>query len=198
MEKIILTLLFVSTILPASNDILKSAIFPGWGQLSMQQPDRAKSFFIRESAILLTFIGSRYVKEWYEDDYKAFARSHANVNTANKSYQYYVDMGNYMSLEEFNSAKDRRREVHLKYNGETGYNWEWDTESNQDKFDKMRITSATGKKVTSFAVGALITHRIISMIDVLYFKRKTSKVRMTSSLIPMNKDELVFNISLKF
>lgn len=198
MKKIILILLFVSTIFPASRDILKSAVFPGWGQLSIEQPDRAKSFFIRESAILLTFFGSRYVKEWYEDDYKAFARAHANVNTANKSYQYYVDLGNYMSLDEFNSAKDRRREVHLKYNDEAGYNWEWDSENNQDKFDKMRITSATSKKVTSFAVGAMITHRIISMIDVLYLKRKSSNMRMTSSLVPTSRDDLVFNISLNF
>ena len=41
---------------------------------------------------------------------------------------------------------------------------------NRKKFDNMRIMSGITDKYATFAIGGMIAHRIISMIDVLYLQ----------------------------
>ncbi len=200
MHKKLILILILSTTWLTSGDfaVVKSAILPGWGELSMDHPKRAKSFFLREGIIWLSYLGGKNIYSWYKSDYEAFARLHADVDLRNQPYQLAVDMGLFDNLYEYNSNKDRRREVYLKYPEGEGYDWNWDSTTNRKKFNDMRITSATADKVASFAVGGLIAHRIISVFDILYLKKKSGNIRMNSSLIPMGRDNIYFVVSLNF
>jgi len=177
---------------------MKSAILPGWGEMSLQQRDRANGFFQREALLWLAFAGGKIAGDWYESDYKAFGAEHAGVDMANKSYQFAVDVGNYDSFAEFTAAKNRQREVDLKYPEGEGYEWEWDSTSNRDKFEDMRIKSAASDKYASFAVAGLILHRVISMIDVLYLKRTSERLPFRSDVLFDSPDQYTYRISINF
>jgi len=68
--------------------------------------------------------------------------------------------------DEFIAAKNRQREIDLKYPEGEGYEWEWDSSANRTKFEDLRIRSAQSDKFASFAVAGLVLHRVVSLIDV--------------------------------
>ena len=53
-----------------------------------------------------------------------------------------------------------------------GNEWRWDTTENRLHFDKLRIRSVTYDKYAQFAIGGLILHRIVSLIDIVYLERQ--------------------------
>ncbi len=197
MLKLVSIIICISVLFPSDRAILKSMILPGWGEYSLGQTHRAEGYFFRESLIWLTYFGGKKTHTWYQADYYAFASRHAGVFLNDKSYQYSVDIGNYDDFYTFNNTKDRRREVELKYPEGEGYEWQWDTPANREKFDDMRIHSGTAEKVASFAVGAMMAHRAISLFDVLYLQRNT-EIRLSSALIPLGSESVEFRISLQF
>ncbi|MBC8214558.1 MAG: hypothetical protein ISR90_04255 [Candidatus Marinimicrobia bacterium] len=200
MKKIVYIILLVSFIYPQDfiNPIMKSAILPGWGESALGETKRSQGYFLREGLIWLSFIGGQTIHKLYESDYTAFAILHAGTDPSSKDYQYAVDIGNYDSFEEYNFAKEQLRQGELIYPENINYEWKWDSKKNRLKFDDMRIISGTASKFVSFSIGGLIVHRLISVIDVLYLKRKNSPFRLESSLLPSGKEQVNLLISLKF
>ena len=203
MKKIILFIILPGMMLAESNSqfkgtFMRSAILPGWGEARLGLEDRSHSFFRREGLLWLAFLGEKSLSSWYEDDYKAFGTLHASVDMSDKSYQFAVDMGNYDSFEAYNFAKDQYRQIDEKYPEGEGYEWNWNSTENREIFEDLRIKSATADKYASFVVGGLFLHRIVSVIDILYMKRSTSRIQLESSLIPRGKKEVNFLLSIRF
>jgi len=199
--KKLLTILFLACfVFPQDllHPIMKSTILPGWGENALGATKRSNSFLLREGLIWLSLIGGQTIHNWYKSDYTTFAILHAGTDPSTKDYQYAVDIGNYDNFDEYNFAKEQLRQGELIYPEEQNYEWEWDSESNRQKFDDMRIISGTAEKLVSFSIGGLIVHRVISVIDVLYLERKNSTFRLESSIIPSGKDYLELSVSIKF
>ncbi|NOZ07863.1 MAG: hypothetical protein GXO91_03160 [FCB group bacterium] len=203
--KYFLLIIFFIGLAPAQTDnpkpkhiFLKSAILPGWGEMSLQQNHRAKNFFIREGLLWLTLYGANKRHDWYRSDYLAFGAEHAGADMSDKTYQYVVDMGNYDSYDDFIAAKNRQRQIDLKYPEGQGYEWDWDSSENRIKFDDMRIKSAGADKFAAFVVAGLVFHRVVSLIDVLYFQRKAGYLSLNSGLIPEGNERYTFVVSLNF
>ena len=106
---------------------LQSLILPGLGELTMGHENRARSFFIREAALWLVFIGGHQASNWYESDYKAFAGLHSGLDMTGKDYIFAVNMGHYDSFTEYNASKSRQRLINEIYDEGEGNEWEWDT-----------------------------------------------------------------------
>ena len=147
----------------------------------MGNEKRAKTFFIREAALWFVCIGGKKMASWYESDYKAFAELHANVNMEGKNYIFSVNLSHYDSMDEYNANKARKRQVNEMYEEDSGNDWKWDNTINRISFDRMRINSVTYDKYAQFAIGGLILHRIISLIDVIYLERKINIIPEVSS-----------------
>jgi len=185
MRKILLFIIVLSSFLSAQmtaakTNKLQSLILPGLGEFKMGHEKRARSFFIREAALWLICIGGKEVSNWYESDYKAYAELHADVNMAGKDYLFAVNMGHYDSFTEYNDIKERQRQIDKIYEEGQGNEWEWDNTQNRINFDSMRIKSLNYEKYARFAIGGLVLHRFISLIDVIYLERRNPKI----SLIP--------------
>ena len=125
---------------------LQSLVLPGWGEHTLGESKRAQSFFIREAALWLIYIGGKKTANWYESDYTAFAELHSDVNMDDKNYLFAVNLGHYDSFEQYNDTKERQRKVEDKYEENQGLEWRWDNSSNRIKFDAMRIKSVTYDK----------------------------------------------------
>ena len=181
--KIILLIIVVNSLLSAqmsstANGKLQSLILPGLGELKMGYDERARSFFIREAALWLICIGGKKASNWYESDYLAFAELHADVNMDGKNYIFAVNMGHYNSLTEYNEIKSRQRQMDDIYEEGKGNEWQWDNKQNRIHFNNMRTQSVTYEKYARFAIGGLVLHRLISLIDVIYLERQHPNISL--------------------
>ena len=102
---------------------------------------------------------------------RADAAQHAGVSTVGKDRKYWIDIGNYLSIDQFNEEHLRWRDFNAIYEQNKNWNWSWDDDNNMKSFEKMRIKSDTWKLRASFLVGGMILNHIISAIDALYLFR---------------------------
>ena len=151
--------------------VIKSAIIPGWGQKSLNYNDRAKVFNYVESGIILTIVGTSTYSNILKKNYISFASQHARLSSSDKDHKYWVDIGNYNSIDDYNSEHLRNREINDLYPVNNKWNWNWDSEANRKAFEDKRITSDQMKLISTFGFGALVLNHAISVIDVLYLKR---------------------------
>ena len=201
MKKYLLLIILCLTYLTAQMQLdaktkLQSLVIPGWGEQTLGESKRAQSFFIREAAFWLFYIGVKKTSDWYESDYTAFAELHADVDMVGKNYLFAVNLGHYDSIEEFNDTKERQRQVENKYEKDKGLEWQWDNSANRIKYDEMRIKSVTYDKYARFAVGGLILHRLVSFIDVIYLERTNLQVHIDPQL-EQEFSSMKLNFSLK-
>ena len=201
MKKICVIIIVINSFLYAqisssASSKLQSLIVPGLGEFKMGYEKKARAFFIREAALWLVFIGGKQASSWFESNYLAFAELHADVNMVGKNYIFAVNMGHYNSMSEFNEAKLLQRQENKIYKEEEGYEWQWDNNKNRIHFDRMRIESVTYNKYTQFAIGGLVLHRLISLIDVIYLERRFPKVSFTPQ-ISTNTGNLQFKLLFK-
>lgn len=145
--------------------LMKSIILPGWGEHSLGHHKRGYAFNTSEMAGWLAFAAFTIYSTQTKDDMKAFAADHAGVNPSGKSNQYFTDIGNYMSIYDYNEQKRRYRQVNYIYDDEDKY-WAWDSKANKNKFDKMRLNSRIAKRNASLVVTALVLNRLLSVIDI--------------------------------
>ena len=85
--------------------------------------------------------------------------------------------------------------MHELYAEGQGNEWQWDNKENRIHFDKLRIQSVTYEKYARFAIGGLILHRLISLIDVIYLERRYPDLSLTPQL-STNAGNIQFNIQL--
>ena len=202
MKKYLLLVILCATYLTAQMQIdaktkLQSLVLPGWGEQTLGESKRAQSFFIREAALWLIYIGGKKTANWYESDYTAFAELHSDVDMEGKNYLFAVNLGHYESFEEYNDTKERQRQVENKYKKDKGLEWKWDDSANRIQYDEMRIKSVTYDKYARFAVGGLILHRLVSFIDVIYLERTNLQVNIEPQL-EQDFSSMKLNLSLKF
>ena len=201
MKKYLFLIILCTTYLTAQMQVnakakLQSLVLPGWGEQTLGESKRAQSYFIREAALWLIYIGVKKTSGWYESDYTAYAELHADVYMEGKNYLFAVNLGHYDSFEEFNDTKERQRQVENKYEKDIGLEWQWDNSANRIKYDEMRIKSVTYDKYARFVVGGLILHRLVSFIDVIYLERTNLHVNIEPQL-EQNFSSMKLNFSFK-
>mgnify|MGYP001445673326 FL=1 len=153
------------------NPVLQSALLPGWGQKSLNYSDRSRVFTYVESGLVLSIIGSTTYANILKKNYIAYAVAHAAVSSSGKSHEYWVDIGNFATIEDYNDEHLRNREMDDIYEVSPQWGWVWDSDSHRDFFEQKRILSDQMKQVASFGVGAMILNHMVSAIDALYLKR---------------------------
>ena len=178
---------------------IKSLAIPGWGELSLNEKQRSKVFFIAESALWFSYLTSHYSNNWYIDNYTSFASHHAGINLNNISDNQLslliVHMSQYDNMELYNETMDRQHSQ-SEYPDNSGYNWDWDNDTNRKTFNDLRIKSSGMNKINSFTISALIINRLISFFDVIYLNNKKNKIQ--TSVLPISDNGLLLNLHLNF
>ncbi len=177
--------------------IIKSAIMPGWGEYELGKCSRGNLFFTTEIiGIALTtfsFVRSNNIATTY----RAMAANHADVIVDGKNHQFWVDIGNYDSHEDYNDEHLRWREFDNLYPNDINWIWDWETEEKRKEFESLRIESDRMKLVGKFFIGGLVINHIISTIDVYYFKNIALKEKVEFSSY-INSDNLSLVYSIQF
>ncbi|KAA3612620.1 MAG: hypothetical protein DWQ05_18385 [Calditrichaeota bacterium] len=154
----------------------KSLLFPGWGQHALGAKKAKRNFLISEAILLGSAIGFSTYQDWLQDDYIAFASSHAQAEPAGKDAVFWADIGDYLSVYEYNESWLRRRSLDNLRDPDGGEFWEWDDLENAQKYREMRIDSDKAKTWSQFAVAGVITNHVVSALHALWLKRKQGKV----------------------
>jgi hypothetical protein len=141
---------------------LKSLVIPGWGQYSLGRKNAALTFFGAELAI----IGGMFTLNAYgrstRSDYQALAAAYAGV-TGNHAHDYYVDVGNWMTVDQFNEKRLQERNFDAMYT-DPHDQWAWDTDAHRAEMEKIRIRSDRAFNNMLYFVGGLVLNHVASAI----------------------------------
>ena len=163
---------------PFFSPVVKSLVLPGWGEYSLDNQIRGRIFVLSETVLLLAILGSYSIAQRQEMEYKAYAAEHAGIDPIGKDRQFWVDIGNYSSLFSFNEEHLRWRDFNDLYEDNDIWAWAWDSSSNRERFENMRIASDSWRLRGSFLIGGVVLNHIVSAIDALYLS-KISNIQET-------------------
>ena len=149
---------------------LKSLLIPGWGQYSQNRSNLALIYISMEALLWGGMYSFQSYGNWLENDYKAYAVSHAEINPSGKNHDYYVDIGNYDDMDEYNQIQQLERDWEALYL-DPSYYWQWDNSSNRASFEDLRIKSDLYKNSTVYFAGAILVNHLISAIDAARYTR---------------------------
>ena len=134
------------------------------------------------------------------------------MNLDKEDYMFALDIGSNDNIKDFNDIKERSRslmmrldsngEIIREYNHEIypegiKYDWNWDSDSNRQNFNSMRIKSINYEKYIGFVFAGMIINRVVSLIDIMVLDKKTN-TSISSVVIPKGYDGLEFQLHIKF
>ncbi len=151
--------------------IVKSFLLPGWGEYALEKPNRGRIFILSETALWTSFAGALIVSNNYTDLFQAYAADYAGVETSGKDRQFWVDVGNYESLNGHNEEHLRFRDYDAIYPMNSEWHWEWTSEEKRLQYRDYRVASDTWALGAKFIAGSIVMNHIISAIDALYLQR---------------------------
>jgi len=146
--------------------ICLSLLLPGMGELYAGSFDEGKYFTMADGVLWGTVIGLNSFGNWKRDNYKSFARTYAGINPDGKDEDFYANIGDYLSVEDYNRYEDLQRNFGAVYNTTKNY-WNWGTDSRRKEYRDMWRSSEQAFNSIRFAVGALILNRIISIVNAV-------------------------------
>lgn len=144
-----------------------SLLLPGMGELYAGNFGSGKYFLIAEGVIWLTYASFQVYGNALQDDARSFAVTHAGISSAGKDDQFYVNVGNFTSVDEYNDKKLRDRTPNLVYAPGRGYGWRWDSEASRLTFRDQRIAADNVFNDQKFIVAAVVVNHVASAINAV-------------------------------
>jgi len=142
-----------------------SLLLPGMGELYAGGFSSGKYFLIADGALWLTYAGVELYGNALRDDSRAYAVSAAGIDPTGKDDQFYVDIGNFLTLQEYNEKQLRDREPDRLYDATAGYAWSWTSDAARADYRDQRISSEEAYNARKFIVAGLIINRVASAIN---------------------------------
>ena len=180
--------------------LLRSLIIPGAGEYYLGKKSLARAFFATEVTLWLGYFAFQQYGKWVRQDALAFAATHSGAKIAGKPSQFFVDIGNYTDVYQYNDAKLRYGE-NEKYYAEADYFWSWDQDSNRQKFENMRIASDRARNRSTYVLGAVFANHLISAIHASWqthrYNKKIDKMTTSSIHINVSANYLIGELSLQ-
>ncbi len=159
---------------------IKSALIPGFGESSLSRPSQSRFFKLLELTLWSTCIGFYKFSKHEKLQYQSYAAKYAGTNIVEKNHKYWVDIGNYLSLEQHNAEHLRWRQINDIYEAE--YYWKWKSKGHMAKFEEMRIRSDKLSKYGEYTLGIITLNHIVSSINSLYLSKVSDNLKLHSSI----------------
>ena len=202
--------LFIYLTFGFSSSMLKTVIFPGWGELNEYYilskdnnlenikyiKDRARYLMLQESSLWIGLYVFQDLAKSYKNDYKLLGSTIAGVDWNGKNDLFAANVGNYSSIYVYNAYKHKTFQYDDVYEG-TEFYWNWDGNlNNRLKYDRLRNKSEKYDKFKTYVTAGLIINRIISTFDVLSIMKNHN--RIISFDIEEDSSNLKLNLNYHF
>ncbi len=145
--------------------VVLSLLVPGMGELYAGRFDVGRYMVISESGLWITYGGFRVYGGLVRDDGRDFAKVHAQIDPVGKSGQFYVDIGNFCDVYEYNEKQLRDREIQKLYDPNGAFFWRWDTDRSRLRYRDLRVSSDAVFNNSRFVIGAVIVNHLVSALN---------------------------------
>jgi hypothetical protein len=170
--------------------VLASIVLPGMGELYAGRFDAGKYPLMVEGALWVGLVGVNSYGTWIQNDARTFAAQHAGVNGAGKDDQFYVNIENYSTLDEYNNAQLVQYNFNAVYPNTAEWQWSWDADANRSAYRQERIHSDEMHNAVAFFVIGMVANRIWSAIEAALFVRRYNASLETTGFVPSLRSEL--------
>ncbi|MCX6136991.1 MAG: hypothetical protein NTV54_05805 [Ignavibacteriales bacterium] len=145
--------------------ICYSLVLPGMGEWYADNMASGKYYLIAEGGIWLTYASVHAYGVWMQSDARSFARTHSGIGSGTGDDAFFVNVGNFSTVYDYNEKKLRDRELDKVYDPAMGYSWNWDTDANRQRFRSLRVSSDGVITNSGFIIAAAVVNRIISAVN---------------------------------
>ena len=173
--------------------LLLSLILPGSGHYYLNRMDVGKYFLGADAACWIGFATLNIYGNSVNDDAISFSTQHAQVNTTNKDDNYYVNVGNYNNIYEYNNEQLTFGAYYNLYDVDQYY-WNWDNVNNRNIYDSQRKSSERILNNRIIFGSLLIANRIVAGISAYLIAKQDPKKSVTFNIEP----ELLYKKDLSF
>jgi len=155
-----------------------SLALPGMGEFYNGQKSHGRFFFGTELMLWAgLFANNKYV-DLLKEEYYSYATHHGNISRDGKDKTFWVNIGKYDNLFEFNEQRRRDRFVDAIYPENEDYSWDWDSRENRFNYDKKRITANEVANRDTYFYAAIVLNHLVSGINAMRLVRKHNKKAM--------------------
>ena len=155
--------------------VLFSLILPGMGEWYAGDFGTGRYSLIAEATLWLTYASFQQYGAWFQSDARQFAAVHSGASLGGKNDQFFVNIGNFDNVYDYNDQKLRERDLTDVYDPAAGYFWSWDTDGDRARFRAMRVSGDEIFNNSKFVIGAVILNHIISAVDAARLVRNYNK-----------------------
>jgi hypothetical protein len=145
--------------------ILASLALPGMGELYSGSFSSGKYFLGAEGVLWLTYAVFQVYGDALRDDARAYAVAHAGISLSGKNDQFFVDLGNFANVDDYNQKRLRDRQVERLYDPALGFGWSWDSETSRLSYRDQRIASDNIYNDRKFVLAAILVNHVASAIN---------------------------------
>lgn len=139
-----------------------SLLLPGLGEYYAGTfSSSGKYALTAEGVIWVTYTAFQMHGTWLKDDARSFAMDRAGVSFDGKDTQFEVDLGNFMTVQDYNETKLRNRQTQLLY-ADPSYSWVWSNDDDRVAFKDQRIRGDRILEASKFIIAAAVVNRLIS------------------------------------
>jgi hypothetical protein len=82
-----------------------------------------------------------------------------------KDDQFFVDVGNFLSVDDYNQKKLQDRQPEKLYDPAAGYAWRWDTDENRETYRSQRVAADNMYNNQKFVVLGVLLNHVASAIN---------------------------------
>ena len=151
----------------ASKAFFYSLLLPGTGEAYVGEEFQSKLFLGIEIVAWGLVIANIINVNSRESDYKNFAVQHAFLNRTGKDDQYWIDVGKFDTIYEYNEERLRERDVNALYPENSFYYWGWDNQGNRYSYDSNRIDTREIEQRRLYFYAAITLNHLVSAINAL-------------------------------
>ncbi len=139
-----------------------SMLLPGLGEYYAGNfGTTGKYALTAEGVIWVSYAAFQLHGTWLKNDAQSFAMDRAGVSFEDKDAQFEVDLGNFLSVQDYNESKLRSRQSSLLYT-DPSFSWIWTSDADRRAFRDQRIRGDRVLDASKFLVALAVVNRIIS------------------------------------
>jgi hypothetical protein len=163
-----------------------SLALPGMGHYYTDKPKSALVYLSVDLASLFGAVVFYGLAETQEKNARAYAATTAGIASARSGEAYWRHVGAYMDAAEYNESIELSRgNTDDLYDDPENW-WRWADKDQQDEYNDQRQKARNFRVASSFFVGAMVVNRILSIVDLRVFRKKSlsSTIRFEAALTP--------------
>lgn len=142
-----------------------SLLVPGLGEHYAGDFGAATYLLIAEGSLWLTYAAFDIYGTSLRNDARTYAALYAGIDPRGKDDQFYVDIGNFINVQEFNERRLQDRQPERLYDPQAGYGWQWVSDAARAEFKDRRLAAETALNNRKFVVAAIVVNHLVSAIN---------------------------------